>query len=205
MSVVALRRERHLEQLIDAAERQIAARSLSGLKARDLAAEIGIALGAIYNLVADLDELIMRVTSRTLRRLDFALSQAAPDDSPCINIEEATSRLVTIAKVYREFASCNLHLWRTMFEHRMPFDSVLPDWLVEDQMRLFRHILQPLAVLLPHTAQDEREMMARSLFGAVHGIVTLGLEEKLVAVPVPALDHQLETLVRITCRGMVMT
>ena len=37
--------------LIAAAERAVAARGLAGLKARSLAAEVGCAVGAIYNVV----------------------------------------------------------------------------------------------------------------------------------------------------------
>jgi AcrR family transcriptional regulator len=50
---------------------------LAGLKTRELAREIGCANGAVYNLVEDMDDLILRVGSRTLARLDAALSGAA--------------------------------------------------------------------------------------------------------------------------------
>jgi len=68
MSKALERRAKLREALILAAERSIAAKGLSGLKTRDLAREIGCANGAVYNLVADVDELILRVGSRTLAR-----------------------------------------------------------------------------------------------------------------------------------------
>ena len=70
------RRAKLRESLILAGERRIAAGGLAGLKTRDLARDIGVANGAVYNLVEDMDELILRVGSHTLGRLDAALSAA---------------------------------------------------------------------------------------------------------------------------------
>lgn len=47
--------------------------------------------------------------------------------------------------------------------------------------------------------------MSRTLFSAVHGVVAIGLEEKLIAVPRSDLDHQVENLVRLVCRGLSKT
>src|SRR4030088_3339027 len=77
MMIKALERRQKLrEALILAAERAISAGGLAGLKTRELAREIGCANGAVYNLVEDMDELILRVGSRTLARLDSALAGA---------------------------------------------------------------------------------------------------------------------------------
>ena len=70
MSKALIRRAKFREDLIHAAERAIAGGGLGALKTRELAREIGVANGAVYNLVDDVDELILRVGSRTLARLD---------------------------------------------------------------------------------------------------------------------------------------
>ena len=198
MSKALERREKLKSALILAAERMIAGRGLAGLKTRDLAREIGCANGAVYNLVADIDELILRVGSRTLHRLDEALSAAesAGESSP-------QQTLVRIAIAYCDFAADNLQLWRALFEHRMGAGKVVPDWSVEDQMRLFRHIYQPLATLFPKRSREELGVTARSLFSAVHGMVALGLEQKLVAVPLPALRKEIADLVRAMIDGLI--
>jgi len=192
------RRAKLRTDLIQAAERMIAERGLAGLKTRDLAREIGCANGAVYNLVADVDELVLRVGSRTLHRLDKALSAAesAGDPSPY-------ETLVRIAIAYCDFAAENLELWRALFEHRMAADKILPDWSINDQMQLFRHIYHPLALLLPKRSPEELGITARSLFSAVHGMVALGLEQKLVAVPLPALRNEIAGLVRAMLDGLV--
>ena len=198
MSKALERREKLRSDLIVAAERMITERGLPGLKTRDLAREIGCANGAVYNLVADVDELVLRVGSRTLLRLDAALSAAesAGDPSP-------KQALVRIAIAYCDFAAENLQLWRALFEHRMSPVKIVPDWSVDDQMQLFRHIHQPLAALLPKRSPKELSITARSLFSAVHGMVALGLEQKLVAVPLPALRDEIAGLVRAIIDGLI--
>jgi AcrR family transcriptional regulator len=192
------RREKLRADLIQAAERMIAERGLVGLKTRDLAREVGCANGAVYNLVADVDELILRVGSRTLLRLDDALSAAENAGEP-----SPQETLVRIAIAYCDFAAENLQLWRALFEHRMEADKVLPDWSIDDQMQLFRHIYHPLALLLPARSPEQLGITARSLFSAVHGMVALGLEQKLVAVPLPALRKEIADLVRAMIDGLV--
>lgn len=197
MSKTLERRARQREALVDAAEKAIRTRGLAGLKTRELAQEIGVANGAVYNLVADVDELVLLVGSRTLARLDADLSAAdAGSASP-------DAALVRIALAYCAFAAANLELWRALFEHRMAPEKPLPDWAVSEQMHLFRHIHQPLALLFPDRAADEISITARSLFSAVHGMVALGLEQRLVAVPLALLRQQITTMVKAMVTGLV--
>jgi AcrR family transcriptional regulator len=199
MSKALERREKLRESLILAAERSIAAKGLAGLKTRELAREIGCANGAVYNLVEDMDELILRVGSRTLERLDAALTDAES--------KGATSpgeTLVRIAIAYCDFAADNFELWRALFEHRMAPGKPIPDWAVDQQMDLFRHIYRPLATLFPERSAAELGVTARSLFSAVHGMVALGLEQKLIAVPVEALRNEIAIIVRAMIEGLAL-
>ena len=191
------RRAKQREALIAAAEKAIAAKGLSGLKSRELASRIGVANGAVFNLVDDMDELILRVGSRTLARLDNALSAAESNGAP-----SPAETLVRIAVAYCDFAADNLELWRALFEHRMAPEKPIPEWAIEEQMTLFRHIYHPLAKLFPKWSADELGITARSLFAAVHGMVSLGLEQKLIAVPVAALRDEIATIVKATIKGL---
>src|SRR6185369_13456956 len=179
MSKALERRAKFREELILAAERSMSAGGLAGLKTRELARDIGVANGAVYNLVEDMDELILRVGSRTLARLDASLS-AAEAQGPT----SPRDTLVRIAVAYCDFAAENLELWRALFEHRMAPEKAIPDWAVGEQMALFRHIYRPLAALLPNRTSEQLSVTAASLFSAVHGMVGLGLEQKLIAVPI---------------------
>jgi AcrR family transcriptional regulator len=197
MSKTLERRAKQLEALISAAEKAIAAKGLAGLKSRELAAEIGVANGAVFNLVDDMDELVLRVGSRTLARLDGALSAAESGGAP-----SPAEKLVRVAVAYCDFAADNLELWRALFEHRMAPEKPIPEWAVEEQMNLFRHIYHPLSKLLPKWSADELGITARSLFASVHGMVSLGLEQKLIAVPVAALRDEIAAIVKATIKGL---
>jgi AcrR family transcriptional regulator len=197
MSKALERRAKLREALIEAAERAISAKGLSGLKTRELAQEIGCANGGVYNLVEDVDELILRVGSRTLARLDASLSLAEMSGPPT-----PREMLVRIAVAYCDFAAENLELWRALFEHRMQPGKAVPEWSVSEQMDLFRHIHKPLAVLFPQRTPAQLGVTARSLFSAVHGMVALGLEQKLIAVPLNALRSEITTLVRAMINGL---
>jgi AcrR family transcriptional regulator len=200
-SKVAARRERQLDALIGAAENKIKTHGLAGVKARDLADEIGIALGAIYNLVADLDELVLRVNVRTMNRLDAALLDAAPPPLPFTR-ESAAKQLVAIGLAYRRFACENMRLWRNLFEYSPPPGCPLPEWAVGKDIHLIRHICDPLRVLMTEAKEPDRHLMARALFSAVHGIVSLGLEDWQVGVPDSKQDAQIEKLIQIICEGL---
>src|SRR5689334_20395110 len=106
MSKALERREKQRESLIQAAQKSIAAGGLAALKTRELASEIGVANGAVYNLVADVDELILLVGSRTLARLDVALTEAEGEGAA-----SPAEMLERIAVAYCDFASENLELW----------------------------------------------------------------------------------------------
>jgi AcrR family transcriptional regulator len=197
MSKALERRAKLRDDLILAAERSISAGGLAALKTRELAREIGCANGAVYNLVDDMDELVLLAGSRTLRRLDAALTEAESVGPP-----SPTETLVRIAVAYCDFAAENLELWRALFEHRMAPGKPIPEWAVSEQMNLFRHIFQPLAALLPSRSAAELGVTARSLFSAVHGMVLLGLEQKLIAVPVEALRAEIAVITRAVVKGL---
>lgn len=175
-------------RLIDAAEAEIAEKGLLGLKARDVTLRAGCALGAIYNAVADLDELILRVNSRTLERLGAALAPASGAGSP-----EAVT--LALADAYAVFALGNRRLWSALFEHRLPEGVQMPDWHREEHEVLIARIGSPLQTLRPDLPETEIRLRVRTLFGAVHGVVHLALQGRLVGVPEPLLRQEVAALV----------
>jgi AcrR family transcriptional regulator len=188
------------EQLIDAAERTIAERGLTALKARDLARDAGCSVGTIYNVFEHLDELVLCVGSRTLTMLERALG-AVRSVRPRSSTDDARDDMVELALAYLEFAATHTVRWRALFEHRMSEGRSLPEWFVEQQHRLFAQVEQPLGALLPQLDQRARRGLARTVFSAVHGIVALGLEEKLAPLSLPDLGSQLAATVRAIAAG----
>jgi AcrR family transcriptional regulator len=198
------RRESQRRALIVEAERAIAAHGPGALKARELAAEVGVSLGAIYNLVEDLDELALRVDSRTLARLDAALGAAAEQATRAAapGREAASRHLVAIALAYRRFADENANLWRALFDFQRHEGRPPPDWAAGEQMALFRHIKEPLNALMPQADEAARLATSATLFSAVHGVVWLAYQKRLVAVPLDKLDSEIERLVSAIADGL---
>jgi AcrR family transcriptional regulator len=181
-------------RLIEAAEVEIAEKGLSGLKARDVTQRAGCALGAIYNAVADLDELVMRVNSRTLERLGTALAPASGAGSP-----EAVT--LALADAYSVFALENRRLWSALFEHRLPEGVEMPDWHRQEHEVLIARIGGPLHQLRPDLPETDVSLRVRTLFGAVHGVVHLALQGRLVGVPEPLLRQEVAALVGALVAG----
>jgi AcrR family transcriptional regulator len=187
-------------RLVDAAERTIDEGGLAALKARDLAAEAGCAIGTIYNVFEHLDEVVLAVGSRTLAMLDAALG-AVRSRGPYGSTEEAITDLVRLALAYLDFAARHQVRWRALFEHQISGVHSLPDWYVEQQRVLFAQVEGPLAMLLPGLDDERHQILARTLFSAVHGVVALGLEEKLVSLPLSDLRQQVVAIVRAIASG----
>lgn len=184
------------ERLVAVGRAAIAEGGLQHLKARDLAAAAGCAVGAIYNVFDDLDGLILRIGADTLARLEQGL--AAPPGPVPAPAEE----LLRLSQGYLAFARANKALWRALFEHRLADGRAAPAWYLDDQSRLFTLVEAPLAHLLPDEPAPSRALLARTLFSAVHGVVLLGLEEKLTPMPEATLDAELERLVRAFAGGL---
>lgn len=200
-SKAAERRDKLRDALIDAAEQTIATEGLRALRARDLAAQVGCAVGAIYNAVADLDELIYAVNARTLAALEQTFT-AAGDAGTVPSADSAIAQFVRLALAYTDFAAANRPRWRALFGHQPPAGREVPMSYMADQLRLFSYVEKPLQVLMPGTTRERRTLLARSLFSAVHGIVVLGLEEKLQLIPLPVLREQVIFLVEAMGRGL---
>lgn len=181
------RRDEVRHRLILAAERQIAAQGLASLKARDLAAEAGCALGAIYTAFDDMNALVMAVNGRTFRALGGAVAAALAGTDG----QSPVQRLIVMARCYRGFASDHTHLWRALFDLDMTRDDALPDWYMIELQSLFSNIARPVAELFPELTGKDLELMVRALFSSVHGIVLLGLQNRISGVAPENIDRMI--------------
>jgi len=194
------KREEKRQKLIEAAEQLLANSGLNAIKARTLAAHIGVALGQIYNLVDDMDEIILRVNSRTIARLEDKLTQAVTLDPPPSSAEE---KLIIIALAYHHFARENYHLWHALFDHQPNQEhEQLVQWVSHERRRPFRLIEQLLLPLCSDMSVKEIQIFAQTVFSSVHGIVLLALDARDVGVARAQLDEQLRLYLSLLCRGL---
>jgi AcrR family transcriptional regulator len=198
------RREQLKTALIDAAEDVIARNGLAALRARDLAAAAGCALGAIYNAFDDLDAIVFAVNIRTLALLDRSLGEAVRrKPATGVSAEDPDlGRLIRLALVYLEFAARHGPRWRALFEHRLHDGQTVPPWYSAELNRIFQFVEEPLRAIRPNLAAGELAQLARTVFSAVHGVVSLGLEQKLGEIPARRLREQTATIVTAIARGL---
>ncbi len=182
--------------LIDAAERTIAADGLAALRARPLAEEVGCAVGAIYTIFSDLEGVILAVNGRTLAAISREMTNVGFVPNP-------TEHLVKLAWAYLNYAAGARARWAALFLHTMAEGRTVPDWYARQQTTAFSHVEEPLGRLCPHLAPPARALLARSLFSAVHGVVALGLDEKVATIPFNLLADQIGTIVTAIARGLM--
>ena len=91
----AERRQKPKSALIDAAEHTISRDGLAALRARDLAAEAGCAVGAIYTAFPDLDAIVIAVNMRTLALLDRHLGEVSGSQPAMADVTPEDRDLVT--------------------------------------------------------------------------------------------------------------
>jgi len=179
------------DTLIQHAERRIEADGLKNLRARDLAKDAGCALGAIYNVFGDLNDLVLTVNARTFHRLGAAVAETLAD-AP----QDATEQLIVMSHAYHRFAAENFNLWRALFDIERPAGEAAPDWYLAEMGQLFAYIDAPLSVIFPDHSAEKRALLTKALFSSVHGIVLLGLDEASAGVPAAQLDEMISLILR---------
>lgn len=177
------------EKLIDLAEVQIEAEGLASLRARELARQAGCAVGAIYTHFEDLNALTLEVNGRTFTRLGAAVGAVVTRGQA----QAPNARLIAMSHAYLAFAGDHPKLWRALFDVEMRSDGPVPEWYGRAMAQLFAYITEPLAEIFPDFDAAELDLMTRTLFSSVHGIVLLGLENRISGVP----GEQLKTMIRL--------
>jgi AcrR family transcriptional regulator len=190
-----LKREDLRARLIEATRSRIMIDGLPALRARDVTQDAGCALGALYTAFADLDELVLHVNSLTLRAIEASLALSEMKGS------SPTDRLRNLARKYLDFAVAHRNLWKALFEHRLPADRPTPEWHLEEHLRLMDLIAEPLRELQPDMTDEERAIRARTLFGAVHGVISISLEGRFVGLPPERLERELDDFVMTIAAG----
>jgi AcrR family transcriptional regulator len=183
--------------MIEIARELIALKGLRSLKVRDVAEAADCSIGSVYNEFGDFDGLILTVNRQTVQALAAQLA-AVPTADP-------VRHLHGLAEAYLEFARTHANLLRSLFEHRMEDDRPFPEDILLMVMNAFALMHRPLVRLMPDRDPEEIALQARTLFSAVHGIISLGLEERMVAVPPEKLRQQVAEFVDTHLAGLGIT
>jgi AcrR family transcriptional regulator len=180
--------------MLQIARTLIASKGLRSLKVRDVAEAADCSIGSVYNEFGDFDGLILAVNRQTVQALTDRL-KAVPADDP-------VRQLHALAATYLDFATEHANLLRSLFEHRMEQDRPFPKDILLMVMQAFALMHQPLVRLMPDRDPEETALLSRMMFSAVHGIISLGLEERMVAVPPEKLRRQVARFIDTHLAGL---
>ena len=191
------KREELRNRLIAAAEKLVAKSGIRALNAREVTKEAGCALGSLYTVFDDLDDLVIHVNSNTLNRLAEELRNEP------VSHEDPVEALKSLAKTYVRFARENLPLWVALFDYAAIADIAVPEWHTAEQHRLIEFIVEPVASLSVNLEGAELSERAKMLFAAVHGIVSLSVEDRFVGVSPDRLEDELMVFIDQMVAGLV--
>ena len=168
-------REELRRMALDAARAIVEEDGAASLSVRKITGRIGYTVGTLYNLYANLDDVILHLNAETLEALYQKLHAAI-----AASTNEQAGPLV-LANAYIDFSKAHFSLWALLLEHRLPPSQELPVWYREHIEKVFALIEK---VLLPVMGgkEDQAKQAAKVLWAGLHGICTLSLSGKLDTV-----------------------
>jgi AcrR family transcriptional regulator len=185
------------ELILDAAQEIIDAQGLAGLSAREIARRIGYSPGTIYNIFANLDDVVLNVEGRVLDALDKRLSDIHQGD------EGGTGgRVIRIAHAYLAFTQEKPRLWNLLFEHHLPAGIDLPPWYRQKLEGLMGHVERALAPQFASGREADLRRASRVLWAGVHGITSLSTADKLSIVTTETAARLIDDLIGTYLAGL---
>jgi AcrR family transcriptional regulator len=194
------RRSSHTPQqlralILDAAQEIIEAQGLAGLSAREIARRIGYSPGTIYNIFANLDDVVLNVEARVLDALDKRLSEVMQGN-------DGGDPLIRVAHAYLAFTQDKPRLWNLLFEHHMPAGTELPAWYQQKLEGLTAQVERALAPHFAPGSEAELRRASRALWAGVHGITSLSTADKLSVITTETAGRLIDDLVGTYLAGL---
>ncbi|AOM00198.1 TetR/AcrR family transcriptional regulator [Cobetia marina] len=141
------------------------------LSLRNLAREVGCAPSTLLKLYGSFGNLLQHVNLTTLDRLRDAIAgQETPSPS---------QRLKALARAYWGFAQRDPYRWQLLFDFPLAQEGELDQRQNAMIEGLFERVELALVEYAPKVESVEAKRMARTLWGSVHGLVQLGMNERL--------------------------
>ncbi|QYJ97810.1 WHG domain-containing protein [Shewanella alkalitolerans] len=186
--------------------RHLEVEPLDSLSLRKVAAAIGYVPSTLVNLFGSYQGLLLAVAEQTLdelyRRLaakaqafqDHASQDHASQDLAVQSQASESSQLEAMATAYQQFAFDQPRAFQLVFELKATEEQGLSDHHAQLIAQLFGLIESCLARLLPELSAEQLLLASRALWGGVHGLVSLALDDKLFAPGIgieQAISHHL--------------
>lgn len=159
---------------------------LEAVKARPLAQAVGVSVGTIYNLFGSVDGLVLAANQRiyadlaaiglkSVAQIETNLARAIGEgrlaDTPR---NRARERLLGLSEVYIDFVAANANRWSGLLAFNRSRSAALTSEGYAAQLDGLIDIIGRVLAASPRCADPAVcRKMARALWSAVHGIVTM--------------------------------
>lgn len=142
------------------------------LSLRSLARDVGCAPSTLLKLYGSFGNLLQHVNLESLARLRTAID-------PLLDEQLPEARLKALAMAYWQFARDDAYRWQLLFDYPLAQEGEL-DRRQSDMIEgLFLRVENTLKEYQPALGDLEARRLGRTLWGSVHGLVQLGLNERL--------------------------
>ncbi|TFH88293.1 TetR/AcrR family transcriptional regulator [Billgrantia azerbaijanica] len=158
-------------QVMTACDAWLQDNPVRSLSLRALAREVGCAPSTLLKLYGSFGNLLQHVNLQTLdllRSVIASLEEAAPEP-----------RLKGLALAYWQFAQREPYRWQLLFDYPLAQEGELDQRQSDMIEALFVRVEATLKEYQPALDDLEARRLSRTLWGSVHGLVQLGLNERL--------------------------
>lgn len=150
------------------------------LRIRELSKMCDCSVGTVYNLFANIDEIVLHLNSRSLDKMYTSIHRAMEKEiEGKKGLEEVFH---AIGKAYMQFGMKNPNLWRSIFEN-LPIDPI-PEWYrenVQKGIQIVEKKVQDVFGIKPKKSTQ----FVNFFWAAMHGMTSIMLNKKMDVVSKP--------------------
>ena len=159
-------------QVMAACDAWLHDRPVHTLSLRSLARDVGCAPSTLLKLYGSFGNLLQHVNLESLARLRTAID-------PLLDEQLPEARLKALAMAYWQFARDDAYRWQLLFDYPLAQEGELDRRQSDMIEALFVRVETTLKEYQPALGDLEARRLGRTLWGSVHGLVQLGLNERL--------------------------
>jgi AcrR family transcriptional regulator len=157
--------------IVDAGRELIREKGIEGIRARPIADKIGYAVGTLYNVFDDLDDIVEFINADTAKRLFEACTREPLPEGP-------GPALFALASRYREFVKENGQLWRSVVAYPFSVDHQRSEPYSAEIEKIFKLIVVASAPLYAKGEEQLQLHDARVLWSCLYGVQALSEESR---------------------------
>ncbi len=194
---MARRADHSREQLkalaIKTTQEFITEHGVAALSARKITGKMGYTIGTLYQVFADVDDLLLHVNAETLDGL-----RAHIETQRAASPQQGALRLRQLASLYVEYTNQHPQLWQALLHYRWAEDKQPPVWYQEKVSGL----LGIVEKVLQEQVTTDVSRHARILWAGLQGISTLYSNRKFAVTGGGSLSDLVEAFVMTYVQGM---